>query len=762
MASVGLCCANPACMTTASPMWRKGWEDPSGTQVPLCNACGILYKRGWHCRICLEVYRKEGTGVGEEWISCDYCDTWTHLRCETREHGTSTLSGEAYACPGCRAAPGFPDPARPACEPVRNEGAEPKVLEFDGAARLVHARPFLKRRPAEAQRGVAGAGRGQGGAEEGDVGSRAARQARARKVLPGSFHEGSTLSGSRGTSRDHSRGAASPRERRAPPRGKRTSRLTEESVGGGAALLLEDALPAGEALSARLDPDDVGLFRSLLDSFRRDDSPDPLAGEPFFRPPPGHLMLSTMEPARAARVSGAHDRDSGGSGMGGESGASAGQAGLSGGAGAPSWPIDGAAPGHADSSGSRGKPPAAADGGRSAPADDPMRPSASDPWPAPEEGPPSPPPGRQSARVRLRRAASNVAPDRVAAAPPGGPAGPRPAPAEGAMDFESLRAIRRFKREDSVDVASASYAGSDVNVADFQDPEELQRLYDQSDPQATGAGGFVAGAAAPGKGARAAAAAAAARRSSAGSGLARRGRSASGLAGAPGLPGEDGGAGGAPPPGAPATEPVSRRHSINLSGGAPAGAPGGQGARHSRLAQASAPRGPADMVGSFVRVGGDADAGAPGARPRGTDEEEDALRLFADVEHLAARVQSRVSMPSRNMDDGMGGDAPAPKLARAPSRALEEGMLGEVRILTRDLNSSDMGADLGDALLNGLGDMADLEDMVDMAPSALRDGAAAVNGGGRGVGSAGRGSGEELLWGRRQGQLPSIDTDFGI
>lgn len=59
-------------------MWRKGWQGNDGKTVELCNACGILFKRGWICLECYEVYRKE-VDVHQDWLSCDYCPKWSHF-----------------------------------------------------------------------------------------------------------------------------------------------------------------------------------------------------------------------------------------------------------------------------------------------------------------------------------------------------------------------------------------------------------------------------------------------------------------------------------------------------------------------------------------------------------------------------------------------------------------------------------------------------------------------------------------------------------
>jgi len=70
-------------------MWRKGWTRPNETEpVSLCNACGILFKRGWFCVHCEEVYRKlegaddDAAGPAGPWIGCDFCERWSHVSCE--------------------------------------------------------------------------------------------------------------------------------------------------------------------------------------------------------------------------------------------------------------------------------------------------------------------------------------------------------------------------------------------------------------------------------------------------------------------------------------------------------------------------------------------------------------------------------------------------------------------------------------------------------------------------------------------------------
>ena len=81
--------------------------------MSLCNACGLLWKRGWFCVHCDCVYRKdlleEGKKNKEEvkeeemWIGCEYCDNFSHFECERKAEDSKTILGmEAYACPECR------------------------------------------------------------------------------------------------------------------------------------------------------------------------------------------------------------------------------------------------------------------------------------------------------------------------------------------------------------------------------------------------------------------------------------------------------------------------------------------------------------------------------------------------------------------------------------------------------------------------------------------------------------------------------------
>lgn len=135
-------CANPACKAVSdTPMWRKGWTPAGSTSaVHLCNACGILYKRGWFCPWCTCVYRKSAEHKSP-WLGCDYCDRWVHIQCEQENDQDIALEGEFYACPECRARP-------LTCKPRSNTKSASNVSVGAGAhqlgKRVVHMRPFLR------------------------------------------------------------------------------------------------------------------------------------------------------------------------------------------------------------------------------------------------------------------------------------------------------------------------------------------------------------------------------------------------------------------------------------------------------------------------------------------------------------------------------------------------------------------------------------------------------------------------------------------
>lgn len=113
-------------------MWRKGWTRPNETEpVSLCNACGILFKRGWFCVHCEEVYRKlegaddDAAGPAGPWIGCDFCERWSHVSCELA-HAPDAL---ASTFPAATATADISLPAA-AEQPPRQEDNAETVVEM--------------------------------------------------------------------------------------------------------------------------------------------------------------------------------------------------------------------------------------------------------------------------------------------------------------------------------------------------------------------------------------------------------------------------------------------------------------------------------------------------------------------------------------------------------------------------------------------------------------------------------------------------------
>ena len=114
-------------------MWRKGWTRPNETEpVSLCNACGILFKRGWFCVHCEEVYRKlegaddDAAGPAGPWIGCDFCERWSHVSCELA-HAPDAL---ASTFPAATATADISLPAAAAEQPPRQEDNAETVVEM--------------------------------------------------------------------------------------------------------------------------------------------------------------------------------------------------------------------------------------------------------------------------------------------------------------------------------------------------------------------------------------------------------------------------------------------------------------------------------------------------------------------------------------------------------------------------------------------------------------------------------------------------------
>ena len=163
-------------------MWRKGWVDRIDNKgqeirVSLCNACGLLWKRGWFCVHCECVYRKEDEkhkeegAAGEMWIGCEYCENFSHFECEKNIEDAETILGmDTYACPECRmkvvlacageeggALPKFFDvkdtemakktlgePRKTRLRNGEKDKSEKKTGMQKVGKRLIHQRPFLR------------------------------------------------------------------------------------------------------------------------------------------------------------------------------------------------------------------------------------------------------------------------------------------------------------------------------------------------------------------------------------------------------------------------------------------------------------------------------------------------------------------------------------------------------------------------------------------------------------------------------------------
>jgi hypothetical protein len=206
-----------------TPTWRKGWTRPNETEpVSLCNACEILFKPGWFCVHCEEVYRKlegaddDAAGPAGPWIGCDFCERWSHVSCElahapdalasTFPAATSTadlsaaaaeqpprqednaeiviemkppapsppdprvslfnadgaaMSSTPYRCPECRGKPddAYLPPPRALASHASQTSLAAGAHVLDG--RVVHNRPFL--RAGDKRTTGGGGGGGQGG-----------------------------------------------------------------------------------------------------------------------------------------------------------------------------------------------------------------------------------------------------------------------------------------------------------------------------------------------------------------------------------------------------------------------------------------------------------------------------------------------------------------------------------------------------------------------------------------------------------------------
>ncbi|KAL9644249.1 hypothetical protein ABK040_005710 [Willaertia magna] len=100
-------CANPKCLTTKTPLWRKGWciEEPSSKNnfkpktVFLCNKCGLHYRKGHYCKECLEIFKESDMRNEKQfWIICGNCNQWIHKKCLKENNDNN----ETYICRDCQ------------------------------------------------------------------------------------------------------------------------------------------------------------------------------------------------------------------------------------------------------------------------------------------------------------------------------------------------------------------------------------------------------------------------------------------------------------------------------------------------------------------------------------------------------------------------------------------------------------------------------------------------------------------------------------
>jgi len=97
-------CANVCCQKPLDEKsWLEGWKESpeSGTRVPLCKECGVLFLWGNYCPYCYQVYKDlSDEFAGPNWIGCDSCSKWVHVACERKNTGEVDFNSEYY-CPEC-------------------------------------------------------------------------------------------------------------------------------------------------------------------------------------------------------------------------------------------------------------------------------------------------------------------------------------------------------------------------------------------------------------------------------------------------------------------------------------------------------------------------------------------------------------------------------------------------------------------------------------------------------------------------------------
>jgi hypothetical protein len=65
------------CGAVDTPQWRHGgFSRALGKKIPLCNACGMKWKKKTPCRHC-----ETRLESGEERAICVVCGVWAHAKC---------------------------------------------------------------------------------------------------------------------------------------------------------------------------------------------------------------------------------------------------------------------------------------------------------------------------------------------------------------------------------------------------------------------------------------------------------------------------------------------------------------------------------------------------------------------------------------------------------------------------------------------------------------------------------------------------------
>jgi hypothetical protein len=65
-----------SCGVQKTTMWRS-YKISENVTVQMCNACGLRFKKGQYCPVCLKVYYSNAP-TPETWKQCRSCGQWTH------------------------------------------------------------------------------------------------------------------------------------------------------------------------------------------------------------------------------------------------------------------------------------------------------------------------------------------------------------------------------------------------------------------------------------------------------------------------------------------------------------------------------------------------------------------------------------------------------------------------------------------------------------------------------------------------------------